>query len=90
MSTSQGKKIRAVREFLGLGRADFSEKTGIPKQSLIGYEQEKTKPGGEALAAIAAIWPEYAAYLLTDATDTKQRNPEIEQLAQDLKEPRKA
>lgn len=72
MSISQGKKIRLIRESLEMGRAEFSETTGIPKQSLIGYEMERIKPGGEALAAVANIWPEFAAYLLTDKTKQQQ------------------
>lgn len=73
-----------------MGRQEFADRTGISKGTLIGIEQGRQEPRAGILAAIAAVWPEFAAYLLTDATDTKQRNPEIEQLAQDLKEPRKA
>lgn len=83
MSTNYGKRIRQVREHLGLGRAEFCSKTGIAKQSLINYETERTKANAEVLGAIAREWPEYAAYLLTDKTEVKQRNPEVEQLAQD-------
>lgn len=90
MSISQGKKIRLIRESLEMGRAEFSEITGIPKQTLIGYEMERTKPGGEALAALAKVWPEFAAYLLTDETTVKQRNPELEALARELENQKKA
>ncbi|MCB4809700.1 helix-turn-helix domain-containing protein [Methylovorus menthalis] len=79
MSISQGKKIRLIRESLNMGRGEFSDTTGIPKQTLIGYEMERTKPGGEALASIAKVWPEFAAYLLTDETHIKQRKPELDQ-----------
>lgn len=75
MSISQGKKIRLIRESLDMGRAEFSEITSIPKQTLIGYEMERIKPGGEALAAVAKIWPEFAAYLLTDNIAVKQIHP---------------
>lgn len=77
MSTGYGKRIRLVREHLGLGRAEFCNETGIPKQSLINYETERTKPNAEVLGAITKIWPEFAAYLLTDRVDVKQVKPEI-------------
>ena len=76
MSTGYGKRIRMVREHLGLGRAEFCNETGIPKQSLINYETERTKPNAEVLGAIAKKWPEYAAYLITDRTDIPQINPD--------------
>lgn len=90
MSSTVGKRVRTLRESLGLGRNEFCEKTGLAIGTLIGIERDRHEPKVGALASIAAVWPEYAAYLLTDATDTKQRNPEVEQLAQDLKEARKA
>lgn len=90
MSTNYGKRIRFVREHLGLGRAEFCTKTGIPKQSLINYETERTKANAEVLGAIAKVWPEFAAYLLTDETDVRQRNPEVEALARDLENQKKA
>ncbi|OAM51520.1 hypothetical protein A7981_08500 [Methylovorus sp. MM2] len=90
MSISQGKKIRLIRESAGMGRQAFSDTTGIPKDSLIGYEMERIKPGGEVLSAIAGKWPEYAAYLLTDETDVKQRNPEVESVARELENQKKA
>lgn len=76
MSSSPGKKIRTVREALSLGRQEFAEKTGIPKGTLIGVEQERQEPKAGVLMAIAELWPEYAAYLLTDKTDVVQINPE--------------
>ena len=81
-----GEKIRSVRESLGMGRQEFADKTGIAKGTLIRTEQGQNSPQVNVLLKIAELWPEYAAYLLTDATDTKQKNPEVEQLARDLKE----
>lgn len=78
MSTNYGKRIRIVREYLELGRAEFCNKTGIAKQSLINYETERTKPNAEVLGAIADVWPEFAAYLITDKTEVEQKNPELE------------
>lgn len=77
MSIHIGKKIRNIRERLKLGRAEFCVKTGIPKQTLIKYEQESSKPGSDVLIAITDNWPEYATYLLTDEV-VEQRNPEGE------------
>lgn len=90
MSTSQGKKIRVIRESLDLGREEFCKKTGIPKPSLIKYETDRAGVSGDVLSAIARVWPEYATYLLTDETNVKQRNPEIESLARDLEIQKKA
>jgi transcriptional regulator with XRE-family HTH domain len=77
MSTPIGKKIRNIREALEMGRQEFVDKTGIPKNSLIGIEVGKHEPGSKALIAIAGNWPEYAEYLLTDDAGTIQKNPEI-------------
>lgn len=73
-----------------MGRQEFADLTGIPKATLIRYETEKISPGGEALSAIAKLWPEYAAYLLTDKTNVKQRNPEVESVARELENQKKA
>jgi transcriptional regulator with XRE-family HTH domain len=77
MSTPIGKKIRNIREHLELGRAEFSEKTGIPKQTLIGLEKSERGVHSDVLTGIARLWPEYAAYLLTDII-VKQEHPKIQ------------
>lgn len=84
MSIPIGEKIRNVRESLGMGRAEFSQKTGIPKDTLIGAELNRREPKAGILIAVAQQWPEYAAYLLTDEVEIKQRNPEAEKLAREL------
>lgn len=86
MSTGIGKKIKEVREAVGESRADFSQKTGIPIGTLTGIEQERHEPKAGVLAAIAKQWPEFAAYLVSDVTEIKQRNPETEKLARELPE----
>lgn len=86
MSIPVGEKIRIVRESLGMGRAEFSRKTGIPKETLIGTELRGSEPRAGILIAIATQWPQFAAYLLTDETEVQQRNPEVEKLAQELPE----
>lgn len=90
LSTPIGKKIRNVREALKMGRQEFVDKTGIPKNSLIGIEVGKHEPGAKTLIAIAKVWPEYAAYLLTDEVKTRQKNPEVESLARELPKAKKA
>ena len=59
-----------------MGRGEFSIKTGIPKSTLVGIETSDRDIRSSVLTAIAQIWPEYAAYLLTDKTGVKQINPE--------------
>jgi len=77
MSISIGEKIRKVREDLDMGRAEFSQITGIPKDTLIGAELNRREPKAGILIAIANQWPEYAAYLLTDKIEVVQKKPEI-------------
>jgi transcriptional regulator with XRE-family HTH domain len=90
VSTPIGKKIRNIRETLGMGRQEFAEKTGIIKGTLIRIEVSDSEPRSGVLIAIAQAWPEYAAYLLTDESHIKQRNPEVEGLAEKLQAVKKA
>lgn len=87
---STGKKIRNVRETLKMGRGEFAEKTGINKRTLIGAETSDREVMSGILTAIAQVWPEYAAYLLTDEVGTRQKNPEVENLAKELPKAKKA
>ncbi|MCB4812429.1 helix-turn-helix domain-containing protein [Methylovorus menthalis] len=68
-----GERIRLIREGLGMGRQEFADKTGIPKGTLIRTEQGQNAPQVSVLIKIADLWPEYAAYLLTDKTDVIQK-----------------
>lgn len=90
VSTPIGQKIRNVREALGMGRGEFVDKTGINKGSLIRIEQNQNEPKAGVLIAIAQTWPEYAAYLLTDETSIKQKNPEVESISKELPKAKKA
>jgi transcriptional regulator with XRE-family HTH domain len=90
MSTPIGEKIRNVREALGMGRQEFVDKTGIVKATLIGIEQGRQEPKAGVLIAIATVFPEYAAYLLTDETHVKQRHPEVMELARELPKQKRA
>ncbi|MBI5658372.1 MAG: helix-turn-helix transcriptional regulator [Nitrosomonadales bacterium] len=90
MSTPVGEKIRNVREALGMGRQEFVNRTGIPKGTLIRIEQGQNEAKASTLTAIAQAWPQYAAYLLTDDIDVKQKDPEAENLAKELPRAKKA
>ncbi|MCB4810593.1 helix-turn-helix domain-containing protein [Methylovorus menthalis] len=76
MSNSIGKRIKLVRETIGMKREEFSVETGVPIGTLIGIEQGRHEPKAGVLISIANKWPQYAAYLLTDKTDIIQINPE--------------
>lgn len=89
-SRTIGEKIRTLREFLGMGRQEFVDKTGIAKGTLIRLEQNQNEAKAGALIAIANAFPEYAAYLLSDELGIKQKNPEVEEVAKSLQEHRKA
>lgn len=90
MSTPIGKKIRNIRERLEMGRAEFAEKTGINKATLIGVETRDREIMSSILEAVATAFPQYAAYLLTDDTQTKQKNPEEESISRELPKAKKA
>lgn len=66
MSMPIGEKVRKIRESLGFGRTEFSRRTGIPKDTLIGTELGRREPRAGILIAIAKQWPQYAAFLLMD------------------------
>lgn len=61
-----GEKVRKIRESLGFGRTEFSRRTGIPKDTLIGTELGRREPRAGILVAIAKQWPQYAAFLLLE------------------------
>lgn len=73
-----------------MGRQEFADRTGIAKGTLIRTEQGQNSPQVGVLQKIAELWPEFAAYLLTDQTGVKQRNPEVEALARELHNQKKA
>lgn len=61
-----GEKIRKLREEeLEMGRAEFCDITGIPKQTLIKIEQGKTDPRVSTLLKITDRYPEYATWLIS-------------------------
>lgn len=90
MSIPIGEKIRKVREALEMGRQEFVDKTGIAKGTLIRIEQGQNEAKASALIAIATTFPEYAEYLISDQVGIKQKNPDVESLAQELPTVKKA
>lgn len=46
-------RIKAWRHALGLTQDEFARRAGIPKRTLVGYENAEREPGAAALAAIA-------------------------------------
>jgi len=51
--SSISKRLRFVRESLGIGQADASSKFGIPASTYRKYESGPSEPGSDALAGIA-------------------------------------
>lgn len=69
-----GEKIRKLREEeLEMGRAEFSEITGIPKQTLIKIEQGQTDPRVSTLLKITEKYPNYALWLVSGKPEQKRR-----------------
>ncbi len=80
------KRIRKLRDHLGLGRGEFAEKTGLPKKTIENLEQEKQKTYAWHIEEITKTWPEYAFWLVTGKTlpEAGQISPEIEETRQNL------
>jgi len=47
------RRIKAWRHALGLTQEEFARRSGIPKRTIVGYENAERDPGSAALAAIA-------------------------------------
>jgi len=50
---SLAHRLKAWRHALGLTQEQFAQRCGLPKRTVIGYENEEREPGSAALAAIA-------------------------------------
>ena len=59
-----GERLQEERARLGLKQPDLFRITGISKKTISGYENDKTYPNAEFLAAIAAVGLDIA-YILT-------------------------
>lgn len=73
-----------------MGRQEFVDITGIPKNTLIQIEVSDREVMSGVLTAISKAFPEYTHYLLNDEISIKQKNPEVESLAQELPAAKKA
>jgi transcriptional regulator with XRE-family HTH domain len=50
---SIAKNIKAWRQHLGLTQEQFADLAGIPRRTLVGYENEEREPGARSLVSIA-------------------------------------
>lgn len=71
-------RIKSWRAALGLTQAEFAQRAGMPKASLIGYEVGQRKPGADALAAIAKTGVN-VTWLLTGEGDMLPAEKEIQE-----------
>jgi len=66
--SNTAERIRQIREKLGLGRQAFADQTEIEKKTIENIELGKQKVYAWHIEAIAAKWPQYAYWLVTDQT----------------------
>ncbi|MGQ0333106.1 helix-turn-helix domain-containing protein [Halomonas elongata] len=87
-STTVGEKIRAIREAEQVGRQEFSDLTGIPKNTLIRLEQGRNAPSGRVLMQVTQAFPQYTMWLMNDQVieEAGQVSPEIERARKSLKQ----
>ena len=81
---SHAKRIRELRDHLGLGRHAFAEETGIKKKTLENIELDHQKVYAEHLEAIGNRWPQYRFWLYSGETleAAGQISPETERTEQ--------
>ena len=65
------ERLKKIRKAETSGRAEFAEKIGIPKNTVINYERTNRPPRAEVVEKIAKKWPQYAFWLITGKTDNK-------------------
>jgi DNA-binding XRE family transcriptional regulator len=80
------KRIRILREYLGMGRGEFAEKTGISKNALINLEQEKQKAYAWHCESISKVFPKYAYWITTgsELPEAGQISPMTEEIREQL------
>ncbi len=81
-----GQRIRAIRECLGMGRQEFSDKCRIKKKSLENIEMGRQRAHEELITAVADNWPHFAYWLVTGLTQPEAGHvsPEIEEVRKKL------
>lgn len=69
MSIILREKVAELRGKLGLTRAEFCEKVGIPNGTLVSIELRGNAPGAEIITKIIETFPQYALWLTTGETE---------------------
>ena len=64
-----GKRIRDRRADLGMSSMELAERIGVSKQTISGYELERTNPNPEKLSRILKVLQCDANYLYQDVID---------------------
>lgn len=64
-----GKRIRDRRADLGMSSMELAERIGVSKQTISGYELERTYPNPEKLSCILKVLQCDANYLYQDVID---------------------
>lgn len=59
-----GARIRLIREEAAMTREEFSALTGVPVNTLMGYENHGKDPSGTNLAKIAKAMPAKVKFIL--------------------------
>ncbi len=65
------KRLRKIREAETSGRAEFANVIDVPKSTIASYEQSGNAPRIDVLEKVAKKWPQYAYWLLTGKTSSK-------------------
>ncbi|MFZ5884926.1 MAG: helix-turn-helix domain-containing protein [Chloroflexota bacterium] len=71
-------RLKEWRHALGLTQEQFASRAGIPKRTLIGYENGEREPGASALAAIARTGANMT-WLLTGEGEMLPSRPQTQQ-----------
>ena len=77
MSSQIGLRIRQIREAEELGRAEFCEKTGIPKGTIIQVETGRREPKAGLLESVCDAFPQYTVWLMTKQGYTYEKGGQI-------------
>ena len=65
LSTELHEKLILIKSVEGLSNPEFAEKIEVSENTLKGIWKRGSTPKGDILEKVAAIWPEYAYWLLT-------------------------
>lgn len=76
-------RIKAWRHALGVTQDEFARRAGIPKRTLVGYENAEREPGAAALAAIARTGVNMT-WLLTGEGEMRPEAPQTRASIEDF------